>query len=152
MDTLRLEYGYRKGEIFEGRSTKTERKYLNFIVSEQSLKQRCGADSCELIGKLGWIGNKKCENQQIDELLGLVKPVLLTGRTALYVCPECGDIGCGAITAKIVENDKTIIWKDFGYENDYSEPSLTEYEQVGPFEFDKAAYRQMLEEVRTVPE
>ena len=36
--------------------------------------------------------------------------------------------------------EKTVIWKDFGYENDYSKPDLTDYNKIEPFIFDKIEY------------
>ena len=64
----------------------------------------------------------------------------------IYVCPECGDIGCGAITAQVEESDGFMIWRDFGYENNYdpSTPDLKKYTEVGPFWFEAAQYRQTL--------
>lgn len=89
-------------------------------------------------------------NTQIYEFLGLTKPELETGRTCFYVCPECGDIGCGAITAKIEVTEKNVIWKDFGYENNYSEPDLTDYKEIGPFTFDKKQYLEIIDGLKTL--
>ena len=64
----------------------------------------------------------------------------------LYVCPECGDIGCGAITAQVEETAEHFVWRGFGYENDYdpSMPDLTEYQEFGPYIFNKSEYRNTL--------
>lgn len=150
MDTLILGHGYRKGETFKNGSTKADRKYIDFIVSGQSLGQLFGLPDFDLIGTFGWTDNKEYENTQIDEFLGLFKPALETGRTCFYVCPECGDIGCGAITAKIEVTEKNVIWKDFGYENNYSEPDLTDYKEIGPFTFDKKQYLEIFEGLKTL--
>ena len=57
----------------------------------------------------------------------------------IYVCPECGDIDCGAITAVIKDYGDRIIWSDFGYETNYG--GLTEpYDQMEQIEFDRASY------------
>jgi len=149
MDTLTLGHGHRKSETSKNCSTKVDRKYIDFIVSGQSLGQIFGLPDFDLIGNFGWSENKEYENKQIDEFLGLEKPELETGRTCFYVCPECGDIGCGAITAKIEMTDKNIIWKDFGYENNYSEPDLTDYKEIGPFTFDKKQYCETIEGLKT---
>lgn len=144
MDTLILGHGHRKNETFNNNSTKADRKFIDFIVSGQSLGQLFGLPNFDLIGTFGWTENKVQENLQIDEFLGLTKPELETGRTCFYVCPECGDIGCGAITAKIEVTEKNVIWKEFGYENNYSEPDLTDYKEIGPFTFDKKQYSEIL--------
>ncbi len=150
MDTLTLGHEHRKGETLKNGSTKVGRKYIDFIVSGQSLGQLFGLPDLDLIGTFGWTENKEYENKQIDEFLGLITPELKTGRTCFYVCPECGDIGCGAITAKIEVTEKNVIWKDFGYENNYSEPDLTGYKEIGPFTFDKKQYCTLLKGLKTL--
>ncbi len=145
MDTLTLEHRHRKGESFKNGSSKVERNYIDFIVSGQSLGQLFGLPEFDLIGSFGWNDNKEYENKQINEFLGLEKPELKTGRTCFYVCPECGDIGCGAITATIEVTEKNVIWKDFGYENNYSDPDLSDYKEIGPFTFDIKRYSAILE-------
>ena len=94
-----------------------------------------------MISCLGW-GRTEYEEEAAQVLL-LKKPSLLeTGRIMLYVCPECGDIGCGAITAQIEENAEYVVWHSFGYENDY-DPSvldLAEYQEFGPYMFSKSEY------------
>ena len=140
MHKLKLEYKHRKGETFNNGLTKADRKYIDFIVSGQSLGQLFRLSEFDLIGVFGWTENVEYENKQIDEFLGRQKPELETGRTSFYVCSECGDIGCGAITAKIEVTEKSVIWKDFGYENNYSKPDLIDYKEIGPFIFDKNEY------------
>jgi hypothetical protein len=66
----------------------------------------------------------------------------------LFVCPECGDLGCGAITVAISAHGDTITWSDFRYENNYDATITTRYADVGPFRFDAAAYRNALEAAR----
>lgn len=68
-----------------------------------------------------------------------------TGRASFYVCSECGDIGRGAITTKIEVTEKTVIWKNFGYENNYSKSDLTDYNEIGPFIFDRNEYIKVFE-------
>lgn len=49
----------------------------------------------------------------------LRKPSLLaSGRHQLLVCPECGGIGCGGITAAVRLEEGYYVWERFGYEND----------------------------------
>ncbi len=140
MDMLTLGYGHRFGELSGGGLSKTERNYVDFIISGQSLGQLIGIFTSDQIGIFGWIPDKWYENDRIDEFLGLIPPELTTGRTKFYVCPECGDIGCGAITAKIEVTEKQIIWSGFGYETNYSEPDLSGYHEIGPFAFEKVSY------------
>ena len=146
MDTLKFGYGHRKGETFKNGSTKADRKYIDFIVSGQSLGQIFGLPDLDLIGTFG---GAEYNEYKIDEFLGKVKSELKTGRTCFYVCPECGDIGCGAITGKIEITENEVIWKNFGYENDYSEPDFSDYKEIGPFYFDKEQYFRTMEGLKT---
>lgn len=61
-----------------------------------------------------------------------------TDRILLYVCSDCGDISCGALSAKIDFSENKIIWSDFAYEN--SIEIVERYPEVGPFEFSKEEY------------
>src|ERR1700761_1215538 len=51
-----------------------------------------------------------------------VEPSPGSGRVLLYICPECGDIGCGAYAAKITRDQEVYTWSDFAYENGYEDP------------------------------
>lgn len=143
MDILTLAKKHRKGVIFMDGTTKADREYIDFVVSGQSLGQLLGVSKFDLIGTFGWSVNKEYENNLLDEFLGNTLPELETGRSCFYVCPECGDIGCGAISAKIEVTDDKVIWMTFAYENNYSEPDLKVYDDymdIGPFTFDKSQY------------
>ena len=121
----------------------SERRFLDFVIDGTSLAE--SLHTGDLVGCLGW-GAAATEAQTRQTLL-LQKPSILeTGRVPLYVCPECGDIGCGAITARIEGTDRHFIWRDFGYENDYDPetPALTAHLSVGPFLFSKDDYRRAL--------
>jgi hypothetical protein len=66
-------------------------------------------------------------------------------RRSLFICSECGDIGCGAITALVVRDGHSIVWKAFGYENNYEENILLDnYKQIGPFTFGLVHYERTL--------
>ena len=64
----------------------------------------------------------------------------IDGRTALLVCSECADLGCGAVLARIDVTDRAVVWSDFVFANDY-EPADTEPIPVDPLTFDKAQYQ-----------
>lgn len=61
-----------------------------------------------------------------------------SGRVLLYVCPECGDISCGAYSVQVSQSDDGFTWYAFAYENGYEEPVIID--GVGPFAFEKHAY------------
>ncbi len=148
METLTFGHGHRPGQVFNNGTTQADRKYIDFIVSGQSLGQVFGLPDLDMIGTFGWIEDKEYENRNIDEFVGKAGSELATGRTMFYVCPECGDLGCGAITAKIEITDNKVIWKDFAYENDISGPLFDDYKSITPLEFDKAEYVKVFEQLR----
>ena len=61
-----------------------------------------------------------------------------TERILLYVCADCGDISCGALSAKIEFTDEKVIWSDFAYENAIE--IVERYPEIGPFEFSRMEY------------
>ena len=124
-----------------------ERRYLDFVVSGQALSQFV-LPELDLIGAFGWMPNKAEEHRQLDQFEGILPADLQSGRISLYVCAHCGDISCGAITARIEVADTTITWKDFGYETGYQAPELIAYTHIGPFIFDKQDYINVLEKIR----
>jgi len=97
-----------------------------------------------MVSCLGWFVPE--ENAKAARRLLLEEAAdLPDNRRTLYVCPECGDIGCGAVSLVVERVEDKIIWRDFGYENNYEEVVRTEgYENVGPFVFDRAEYEEAI--------
>ena len=64
----------------------------------------------------------------------------------IFVCPECGDLGCGAITCEVIREADTVVWQRFGFENDYDEKmsDFDSYSSIGLFRFDREHYRELL--------
>ena len=85
------------------------------------------------------------ENRRMMEKLVLRgKSDTERGGVLLYVCPECGDIGCGAYSARVTRTESGYTWEDFAYENGYEEPRVIQ--SIGPFhfgcdEYESALYR-----------
>lgn len=79
------------------------------------------------------------ENLKLSAAFLLQAPVQ-TGsvRVLIYICPECGDIGCGAYSARISSSNSAYIWESFAYENGYEEPHIIK--GIGPFKFDRHMY------------
>lgn len=93
----------------------------------------------DFISPLGWLGEN--ENRLVvDRLLRRAEPDAPDKRTCLYICPECADFGCGAITAVIERVDECIVWRDFGFQNNYNQIQAADLEDVGPFEFNATEY------------
>jgi hypothetical protein len=125
---------------------KSERHFLDFVVNGESL--------WEAIGKRRDTVSVLCAEYLLEETIKAVNPLLLTEETnvpndrrCLFICSECGDLGCGAITLAVRREGDTVLWTNFGHENNYeSEIEFDEYKGVGPFRFDAADYEGTLRE------
>ena len=135
--SLRLEWKRRAGG-----GGRTQRDFLDFIVDGQSLSVVVG----DQISCLGWFVPD--ENAKAVRRLVLEEPAdLPDNRRSLYVCPECGDVGCGVVSLVIERVDKTIIWRDFGYENNYEGGvRVAGFEEVGPFAFNAYEYEKVIKQ------
>jgi hypothetical protein len=68
------------------------------------------------------------------------------GRVSLFSCAECGDLGCGAITIRIDLVSDAIIWRDFGFENNYEcKVERSAFSSLGPYHFDRLDYEARLQ-------
>lgn len=131
----------------EGRVMHAERNYYDFVISGLSAKTKLRADKYDLISPFGW-GDEKYQVELIRQFTGWKKPELPNGRIMIYVCPECGDIGCGCISAEIEVTEDKVIWKNFGYESDAPDIDFKPYEDIPPIEFDKEEYLKRFEEIK----
>jgi hypothetical protein len=134
----------RAGAQYATGAFKSERHFLDCVVNGQSLWEALGK-SCDMVSIL-------CSEYVADETVKAVNRLLLrekadlpNDRRSLFVCSECGDLGCGAITMVVEKRDEAIVWKTFGYENTYEDKvTLDEYSTVGPFTFDVTEYERTL--------
>jgi hypothetical protein len=100
-------------------AVKTERQYAELVVDGRPLHEVLGYEG-ENISSLGW-GPVALRQVAVKRLL-LEEPAdFPNSRYALLICPECGDLGCGAVSAAIRREGETVVWSDFGIENDYQD-------------------------------
>ncbi len=124
----------------EGGSGRTQRDYLDFIVDGQPLSEKIGGD---LASCLGWF--VAAENTKAVRRLLLEESAdLPNNRRSLYVCPECGDLECGAITAVIERGGDKIIWRDFGFQRNSDDVTPVRGYRDISFAFERAQYNQAL--------
>lgn len=116
--------------------SQTPRRFLDFVIDGQSLYKKVG----DKISTLGWLNDE--ENQKaVYRLLRKGQTDLSGGRISIFICPECGDLGCGAVSAIIERIDDNIIWRDFGYQNNYDDAlHIDDFEDLGPFTFNATEY------------
>ena len=128
---LRLEWARR-----EGGGGRTPRDFLDIVVDGRPLSELVG----DQVTCLGWFSPEE-NAKAVRRLLLKESADLPDGRRTLYVCPECGDIACGAVSLVVERAVDRIVWRDFGYENGYEGIIHTEgLEGIGPFTFDRAEY------------
>ncbi|MGH1441724.1 MAG: hypothetical protein ACRBBR_16545 [Cellvibrionaceae bacterium] len=89
------------------------------------------------------------QNNEAEKILKCKsKPKTESGRVLLYICPECGDIGCGAYGAFVEKEGAVYVWKDFAYENGYEDPAPIE--NVGPFHFNAESYETSINQAKNI--
>ncbi|MBC9933153.1 hypothetical protein [Chitinophaga qingshengii] len=68
------------------------------------------------------------------------KTYLADSRITLYICTCCGDIGCGAVTAKIIDNGSQVIWTKFASQDAREAEDIYIIPTVPDLIFDRAHY------------
>jgi hypothetical protein len=141
---LELRALVRAGAQHPNATSKSERHFLAFVVDGQSL--------WELLGRRHDMVSVLCVEYAKDEIAKSVGRLLLqekadvpNDRRSLFVCSECGDLGCGGITAVVERRGGSFTWSAFGYGTNYEDAVLLDaYSVVGPFTFDAARYESTL--------
>jgi len=80
--------------------------FLDFVLDGKSLFETLGAP--DLVSCLAWFPAIDAVAKDVDRLLLRAPADFPNDRRSLYVCPACGDIGCGAVTVVITEHDDKI--------------------------------------------
>ena len=141
MDTssLTLHQLFRPGSSSNG-CTVAERCSIDFLINEYSLLNAlilAAGGHSDFMGS--FVKGFPEPNSLSKSRLLLRENAEIEGtRVLLYICPECGDIGCGAYSVYVLQNDDRFTWDSFTYENGYEEPQ--NIDRVGPFTFEKHAY------------
>lgn len=120
-----------------------ERRYRDFVVDGRSLLALLGGG--DFVTPFGWL-NPWIEEEAAQRLLLAVPGRLEGGRQELYVCPECADLGCGALTAVVERVGDLVIWRDFGYQREPEDTAVDRegYDTVGPLAFERIAYERAI--------
>jgi hypothetical protein len=133
METLEFQIDTRKG----GHS-RHEVIFYDFVISGQRFGDIINLETLDKVSPFSDTLRLSDKLWHIDSLTFKVESTLTSGRTILYVCPECGDLECGVVSMKMEATEETIIWKDFGIETNLE--GLVEAWELLDIEFDKKAY------------
>lgn len=131
MDTLALISAQRTGSKHQA-----ARSWLDFEVNGERLSKILNVG--DSIGVFGWMNDQRAYAEQ---LLMRAPSELKSGRVPIYICPECADLGCGAVTVDVFRSGNEIVWDDFHHETNYGSESPIEAPQ---FVFDAEAYRLLI--------
>jgi hypothetical protein len=123
---------------------KRECHSVDFLIDGKSLLQALASISGSHGDFAGCFsrGVPQINAQRFQEFLGRTGPSLDAGRLLLYVCPECGDLGCGAYTARVERTESGFSWSDFAFENGYEAARLLP--SLGPYHFHRVQYEDVL--------
>jgi hypothetical protein len=126
----------------------TPRRFLDFVVDGEPLYPLMG----DFISPLGWLGEE--ENKlAVYRLLRKAEPDAPYGRTCIYVCSECADLGCGALSVVIDRVGDNIVWRDFGFQNNYDDMIRRDgWEDLGPLSFNATDYYDAIKKAMEKPE
>lgn len=130
-----------------GGKTWQERHSVDFIINGMSLYEMTGAKKYGLCGRFSPnLPDWSAYSAKNFLLEGDADDRLPDDHFMLFVCSECGDFGCGAITCKIYREGDSFVWQDFSYDNGYSDdtPDFESYSHIGPFFFSDSQYRQAI--------
>jgi hypothetical protein len=136
LDTLDFKVLFRAGSSEAGASRKGSVS-VDFVVNEVSLLGLLAKGGADMMGR--FVRGDGAHNQRARESsLSAQADEDCEGRNLLYVCPECGDIGCGAYAVKVEVDGEEVEWSNFAYVNGYEPASALQ--DVGPFRFRRNDY------------
>jgi hypothetical protein len=116
--------------------SQTPRRFLDFMVGENPLYPTMG----DRITPLGWLGSD-LERKAVYRLLRKEPSDFPENRNSIYICPECAQLDCGAVTVVIERVGDDIVWRDFGIQNDSHETVYrNDFDDIGPFYFNATEY------------
>jgi hypothetical protein len=116
-----------------------------FVATKAAERDLCGcfspdyAKSCNVL--------VRGENARLETLFTFGSPTLTRLlRVPLFICAECGDLACGAITLQLVQCDQLVLWVNFAFENgfDDTQSNFHSFAGIGPFEFDCERYAEII--------
>jgi len=125
-----------KGTTYKTKRYKTKREYLDIWVDGYPLTDLFNTFSTKsgllvhpdqitaFVLDNQWEWSPAAQFSQI--LLAQRAGDLPSGRCALLICPECGDLGCGSYAAAYVKKSpEGYVWEHFAWENNWEGTAIT---------------------------
>jgi hypothetical protein len=143
---LALQRTLRDGSSTKGRS---RRVFLDPVVDGRPLYRLVRERSLDHITGL-WLAPSPAPGEfwrQVDMLRGRLPGDAPGGRVAVYGCPECGDLACGALTVDLQSTGEAVQWSRWRYEYEDVDRGWTGYDlpEFPELSFDRAAYGEVLD-------
>jgi len=124
--------------IGSGAANCTERTSADFLIDGQSLLEMLVKNAGGHSDFMGCFVSGYAEECERMSAMLLNVPLENGKRVLLYICPECGDVGCGAYSAIVRRDHESYVWESFAYQT--SECDLMLVEPFGPFVFEESLY------------
>lgn len=122
-----------------GGATCTERTSADFLIDGQSLLEMLVESAGGHSDFMGcFVSGYAKECKRMSTML-LVIPPVGGKRVLLYICPECGDVACGAYSVLVRRERESYKRESFAYQT--SESDSKTVEAFGPFVFDANMYK-----------
>jgi len=142
--TFGLAPAMRAGGVLANGDFQIHRDFVDFIVDSRPLLFQLS--DLDAVSPLASDVPPAIFTAQVRSLLGETDAPLPGGRYVIYGCPECEDLGCGAVTAVIERDGDDFIWRDFAWQTEEAvDLELNGYHGIGPFRFQGAEYRTALD-------
>jgi hypothetical protein len=141
--TFGLAPAMRAGGVLANGDYQVHRDFVDFIVDDRPLLFQLS--DLDAVSPLASDVPPAIFTAQVRSLLLETDAPLPGGRYVIYGCPECADLGCGAVTAVIEKEGDDFIWRDFAWQTqEEADLELNGYHGIGPFRFAGAEYRAAL--------
>ncbi|MGA5321223.1 oxidoreductase [Streptomyces seoulensis] len=141
--TFGLEPATRVGAVLADGGYQVHRDFVDFVVDGSPLLFRLA--DLDAVSPLASDLPPAVLDAQVRALLLEDEPPLPGGRFVLYGCPECADLGCGAVTVVIERDGDDYRWRDFAWQTgEHVDLDRDGYHGTGPFRFHGPAYRAAL--------
>ncbi|WP_333773259.1 oxidoreductase [Streptomyces sp. IBSBF 3136] len=141
--TFGLAPATRAGGVLADGGYQVHRDFVDFVVDGRPLLFQLS--DLDAVSPLASDVPPAVFTAQVRCLLLEAAAPLPDGRFVIYGCPECADLGCGAVTAVIERDGDDYIWRDFAWQtDDHVDLVRNGYHGTGPFRFDGPGYRAAL--------